>query len=147
MTAIRERPLQASDDLFVSYSLEAFGQVINGTVPQHLEWKARKAATKRSFLTRAEAVFHAKSRNEALGCPCRPQQLVAGYILDFYFPTRALLVDIDTEVHQYSQAQKDWDQIRDERLWKAGFATMRIPEGLILQEPEIVMRAVVEALG
>jgi very-short-patch-repair endonuclease len=75
--------------------------------------------------------------------PCYPQTISFGYILDFYFPTAGLAVEVDGLIH-LTQANKD--RRRDSHLKARGITTMRIRNADFEENPEKVIVKILEKI-
>ena len=81
------------------------------------------------YPTSHEVQFYQRLKNEKI--PFVFQQLVAPYILDFYFPTRMLCVELDGRQH-YAPEKTRYDVRRTEYLNKLGITVIRIPNSEVL---------------
>ena len=80
------------------------------------------------------------------GFKFRRQHPVGPYIADFCFLERRLIVEVDGGVHgQPSQA--GIDARRDVHLKSLGYTVLRVPNGLVLQAPELFVQKVVSWVG
>jgi len=71
------------------------------------------------------------------GCRCKCQSVLYGWIADFWFPSRRLIVEADGGYHT-DAAQQQYDLNRDVALAKRGILTVRFPNEEILRSPAIV---------
>jgi len=77
------------------------------------------------------------------GFKFRRQYAVEQYIVDFCCPGRRLIVELDGSAHaQPSQAKRDAN--RDAKLKRLGYTIMRIPNGMVLEAPELFVRKVLD---
>ncbi len=72
-------------------------------------------------------------RNQMLGLKWRRQQIIEGFIADFYCHELSLVLEIDGEVH-LSKEQMEYDQYRDYVFQSKGVYTIRISNELCTQE-------------
>lgn len=72
-------------------------------------------------------------RNQMLGLKWRRQQIIEGFIADFYCHELSLVLEIDGEVH-LSKEQMEYDQYRDYVFQSKGIYTIRISNELCTQE-------------
>jgi very-short-patch-repair endonuclease len=94
--------------------------------------KAELARRLRRNMTPAEkALWQALRANQLDGLHFRRQQVIAGYIADFYCHAAALIVEVDGPVHA---GQKVADQERSEGLAGLGFEVIRFTNGQVLEE-------------
>ena len=85
-------------------------------------WKRDRARQLRKTQTPAEARLWGAVRNNRLGARFRRQQVVEGFIVDFYCHEAAVIVEIDGPVHG---EQCDADGYRDAVLGGWGFTVLR----------------------
>jgi very-short-patch-repair endonuclease len=90
---------------------------------------ARKLTLARRFRrepTRAEAAAWQLLRNRGLlGLKFRRQQVIEGFVVDFYCASLRLVLELDGGVHQ-DPAQREYDAIRGEVLEGLGMRVLRI---------------------
>lgn len=78
----------------------------------------------RSDMTKAEEILWDHLRyNRLNGLHFRRQQVIDGYIVDFYCHSARLIVEVDGEVHEY---QEEKDAVRDCALQNEGLKVLRI---------------------
>lgn len=93
--------------------------------------KLERAREMRRAPTEAEeALWHALRRNQ-LGAHFRRQQLISGFIVDFYCHSAGLVIEIDGAVHD-SPDQRDADRKRDQALSELGLHIQRFRNEEIL---------------
>lgn len=86
--------------------------------------KADLAKELRRRMTREERILWQRLRtNQLEGFHFRRQQVIDGYIVDFYCHTAALVVEVDGAVHQ---EQWEYDAQRDQVLTARGLRVLRI---------------------
>ena len=95
-------------------------------------------------MTPAERRLWAAIRRNAIdGFHFRRQQVIKGYIVDFYCAAAKLAIELDGGVHQ---EQWKYDQSRDKTITRAGVRVLRIPnEGMI--DVEAAVDYIRQALG
>ena len=71
----------------------------------------------------------------------RRQQIIEGYIVDFYCHAVGLVVEVDGEIHQQ---QKDYDQDRDEQLRGLGLNILRFSNADVEGDLNNVLRMILE---
>ncbi len=77
------------------------------------------------------------------GYKFRRQHPVGHWIADFCCPERGLVVELDGSVHaQPSQGRKD--ESRDRHLERIGYTVLRLPNGMLFEDPEAFVRKVSE---
>jgi len=75
------------------------------------------------------------------GLKFRRQQPIDRYTVDFYCPELRLALELDGGVHsQPSQLKRD--KAKDEYLRALGIRVVRIPNGLVMEDPEGVIRKI-----
>ena len=95
--------------------------------------------------TPAEAALYPHLRRlRRPGMRVRRQFTIRGYIADFAFPSRKLLVEVDGSVHRDQAA---YDRKRDADLRRAGYRTLRFTNEEVLADPARVAAAVAQALA
>jgi very-short-patch-repair endonuclease len=104
--------------------------------------KIAKARELRQAATEAGWVAWRLLRSLRLrGLKFRRQHPVGPWITDFCCPQRGLVVELDGSVHaQPSQARRD--SKRDLALRRAGYTVLRLPNGIVLEDPDAFVRTV-----
>lgn len=74
--------------------------------------------------TLAEKKLWFELRNNKLGVKFKRQHSIGGYILDFYCAEKKLIIELDGEVHDTTEA-KEYDAVRDKLLSDLGYKTLR----------------------
>jgi very-short-patch-repair endonuclease len=75
----------------------------------------------------------------------RRQRPVAGYILDFYCPSRRLAVELDGGQHT-DEIHAEYDRARTERLNKMGVKVLRFSNHDVLRHPQVVAEEILRHL-
>jgi very-short-patch-repair endonuclease len=83
--------------------------------------------------TRSESALWERLKGNRLGVTFLFQELVLGYIADFYCSAARLIVEVDGPVHQTAQ-QLDKDAIKDRALRWHGFVVLRLPTTITTDE-------------
>jgi very-short-patch-repair endonuclease len=101
--------------------------------------KLRQAKELRSNQTEAEQVLWSMLRaNRFHGLHFRRQQIIAGYIVDFYCHARQLVIEVDGKIHDLQQEQ---DKARENALKELGFQIVRFRnEDVLSSLPEIIQQ-------
>lgn len=100
----------------------------------------------RKAMTPAEQKLWMHISGKQLGCKARRQHVLFGYIADFYFPSRHLIVEVDGGYHQTpDQAEKD--ARRDANLARHGFVTIRFTNEEIGRELPAVLSSIKQSLA
>ena len=96
--------------------------------------------------TEAERLAWHLLRDRCLGMKFHRQYSIENYVADFYCFECRLAVELDGNVHsQPSQIRKDHE--KDGFLRRLGIRVLRLPNGMVLQDPDEFVRRVREAAG
>ena len=97
----------------------------------------------RHNMTPAEKILWEKLRHNRLGgFQFRRQQIIDGYIVDFYCHAKALVVEVDGDIHEQ---QVEYDNNRDTHLISRGFFVLRFTNEEISQNLTMVLRKISDA--
>jgi very-short-patch-repair endonuclease len=114
--------------------------VIGQKVSRELHERAREL---RRDMTPAEKNLWEKLRHNRLnGLHFRRQQIINGYIVDFYCHSKALILEVDGEIHD---AQKDYDSERDNNLITRGFSVLRFTNEEVKDDLATALQKIIEA--
>jgi very-short-patch-repair endonuclease len=103
----------------------------------------RRAKEMRLNMTVAEGKLWQRLRAGRLeGFHFRRQQIIDGYIVDFYCHAAGIVVEVDGDVHL---EQQQYDQERDKHLSDIGLSVLRFYNTDINENIEAVLREIVEA--
>jgi very-short-patch-repair endonuclease len=95
--------------------------------------------------TQAERAAWYLLRGRALGAKFRRQCRIENWVLDFYCFEHRLAIELDGGVH--SQPSQMWkDAPKEDYLRTLGISLLRVPNGLVLGDPEEFVRKVREAI-
>lgn len=109
------------------------GQKVNAT-------KVVRSRELRCDMTDAEKKLWQHLRgNQINGYKFRRQQIIDGFIVDFYCHAAALIVEVDGSVHEQ---QQEYDGQRDEVLRTRGLQTLRLTNTEIAHDLEAVLRRI-----
>jgi len=111
---------------------------------QHIspELKAR-AKTLRREMTPAECkLWHRLRANRLEGFHFRRQQIIDGYIVDFYCHAVSLVVEVDGSIHLEQEA---YDQERDAHLRARGLTVLRFFNSDVEREMDTVLEVILQA--
>jgi very-short-patch-repair endonuclease len=112
------------------------GQSINPT-------KLERAKHLRKNMTPAEKLLWQHLRANRLdGLHFRRQQVISGFIVDFYCHPARLIVEVDGEIHQQ---QQEYDRERDCFLISQGIQILRVTNEQVIQNLQDVLERIVEA--
>ncbi|WP_318781264.1 endonuclease domain-containing protein, partial [Amazonocrinis nigriterrae] len=124
------------------------GRGLGGGVPSHVWqtppqlWEKLKplARQMRCEPTPAEKLLWEKLRHkQVLGFKFRRQQTIDRFIVDFYCHEARLVVEVDGEIHNYTQAE---DAIRQEFLQSLGLEVVRFRNEDVLERMEGVLEVI-----
>jgi type I restriction enzyme R subunit len=105
--------------------------------PRELRKQRTPAETAAWWLLRNRQVLGLKFRRQ---CP------LGRFVVDFYCSEARLVIEFDGSVHsQPSQMRKD--RAKDGFLRLLGLRVLRLPNGLVLEDPEAFCNKVSEAVG
>jgi very-short-patch-repair endonuclease len=102
--------------------------------------KLQRAKELRREMTTAEKLLWQEVRANKLGVRFRRQQVIAGFIVDFYCHKAALVVEVDGDIHDL---QKEEDARREKVLSKLGLRVIRFGNDEIVMQ----LSAVVEKIS
>jgi very-short-patch-repair endonuclease len=103
--------------------------------------KVRLAKQLRRNMTPAERLlWQALRRNSVGGLHFRRQQVIAGFVVDFYCHSLGLVVELDGSVHEQ---QKENDTARDAILTGLGLRVLRISNDEVTGDLDGVLRKIV----
>jgi very-short-patch-repair endonuclease len=106
------------------------------------ELQARAKELRRS-LTSAERILWEQLRHNRLqGLQFRRQQIIDSYIVDFYCHSKALVVEVDGDIHDL---QQDYDAERDNHLVARGFRVLRVSNRDVKENLTIVLKKIADA--
>ena len=74
------------------------------------------------------------------------QVIIENYIVDFYIPSRKIVIELDGIQHEISE-HKERDYLRDETLAKHGITVLRYPNHSVKFYFHIVAEEILEKLG
>jgi very-short-patch-repair endonuclease len=91
--------------------------------------KRALAKTLRQRMTPAEnLLWQALRRSQLDGFHFRRQQIIDGFVVDFYCHAIGLVIELDGEIHQQ---QKAYDAERDRLLQQRGLTVLRMPNSAV----------------
>jgi very-short-patch-repair endonuclease len=95
-------------------------------------WLTLAARDLRQRSTPAEKKLWSVLRRKSLkGLKFYRQHPMHGFILDFYCPSKNLVIELDGEIHDDPE-QKEYDQMRDEYLQSKDFIILRFKNDEVL---------------
>jgi very-short-patch-repair endonuclease len=106
--------------------------------------KLQRAKELRHDMTPAEKILWNELRANKLGVHFRRQQVIAGFIVDFYCHKAALVIEVDGDIHGL---QQDEDASREKALREMGLRIVRFKNDEILHNLFVVVRKIREQLN
>ena len=104
--------------------------------------KVEQSRFLRAEQTAAEKEFREMVRNKKLhGLKFRRQQIIDGFIVDFYCDSIRLCVEIDGSVHE-TEEQRIYDKLRDEVIALRGLKILRISNDDVLYNKDKVVELI-----
>lgn len=89
------------------------------------EYKKKQARALRKNMTEAESILWEQVRNKKLyGLKFRRQQVIEGFIVDFFCHELKLVIEIDGEIHE-SSSQREIDEYRRKVFTLRGLKEIR----------------------
>ena len=113
---------------------------IKNIIPgQHVtKEKLQRSHELRRDMTSAEKLLWQELRANKLGVHFRRQQIIAGFIVDFYCHKAALVIEVDGDIHDLQQEE---DARREKVLKEMGLTIVRFRnEDVIKDLPKTVRR-------
>jgi len=98
--------------------------------------KLQRAKELRREMTPAEKILWQELRGNKLGVHFRRQQVIAGFIVDFYCHKVALVVEVDGDIHDLQQEE---DARREKVLREMGLRIVRFRNEEVLRDLSIVV--------
>src|SRR5687768_675362 len=108
--------------------------------------KLQRARELRHEMTPAETVLWQELRANKLGVHFRRQQIIAGFIVDFYCHKAGLVIELDGDIHE-EEMQKESDVMRDRALNELGLKTVRFRNEEILRGLSQVVQRIRELIS
>ena len=93
--------------------------------------------------TPAEDALWQKLRRKSLGVNFRRQHTIDRFIVDFFCPAAQLIVEVDGEIHDYTQEE---DAVRQEFLESQGFRVIRFRNEAVLRQIDSVIQQINEVI-
>ena len=88
--------------------------------------------------TQAEAVLWTQIRSKQLGVRFLRQYIISDFIVDFFCPSKQLIVEIDGKYHTDGQ-QQEYDILRQQKLECMGYKVLRfINEDVLCNIDQII---------
>ncbi len=115
-------------------------QIVVGQSVQ--EVKVVRARQMRREMTPTEAMLWTRLRRNGLGVNFRRQQVIDGFIADFYCHSAALVVEVDGPVHE-----AEYDAERDRVFAGRGIRVLRVTNKDVLERIGVVLWRIRGGLG
>ena len=106
--------------------------------------KLQRAKELRREMTPAEKVLWEELRTNKLGVHFRRQQIIAGFIVDFYCHKATLVVEVDGDIHDL---QHEEDAQREKALRELGLKIIRFRNDEVLNNLRTVVEKIREQLS
>jgi very-short-patch-repair endonuclease len=103
--------------------------------------KLQRARELRRDMTPAEKILWQELRANRLGIHFRRQQVIAGFIVDFYCHKAALVVEVDGDIHDLQQED---DTKREKALQDMGLRVVRFRNDEVLKDISVVVGRIKE---
>ena len=128
-----------------SFVIELFMPVKNIIPGQKVtNEKLQRAKELRREMTPAEKILWEELRANKLGVHFRRQQVIAGFIVDFYCHKSALVVEVDGDVHDLQQEE---DARREKALSALGLRIVRFGNDEVVRELSAVVGKIKELIS
>jgi very-short-patch-repair endonuclease len=113
---------------------------------QKVSFEMHERAKKlRREMTPAEAILWKELRTNKLnGLHFRRQQIIHGYIADFYCHQHELIVELDGGIHE---TQKEYDAERETYLIALGFRIIRLKNEEVCKNLKNVLQKILDECG
>ncbi len=105
--------------------------------------KLQRAKELRREMTPAEKILWQEVRAKKLGVRFRRQQVIDGFIVDFYCHKSALVVEVDGDIHDL---QKEEDKRREKVLTEMGLRIVRFRNDEAVRDLSAVVGKIKELL-
>ncbi len=105
--------------------------------------KLQRARELRREMTPAEKVLWEELRANKLGVHFRRQQIIQGFIVDFYCHKSALVVEVDGDIHDL---QKEEDARREKVLSELGLRIVRFGNDEVVKNVSAMVGKIKELL-
>ena len=118
---------------------------VKNIIPGQRVTKEKLQRTKelRRDMTPAEKILWNELRANKLGVHFRRQQVIAGFIVDFYCHKAALVIEVDGDIHNL---QKEDDVRREKALSGLGLKVVRFNNDEVLRDLSVVIGKIKELI-
>ena len=94
-------------------------------------------------MTPAEKVLWNELRANKLGIHFRRQQVIAGFVVDFYCHKAELVIEVDGDIHD---SQQDEDAKREKALYEIGLKIVRFKNDEVIRNLSEVLEKIRELI-
>lgn len=108
--------------------------------------KLERARELRRQMTPAERILWQELRGDKLGVHFRRQQIIAGFIADFYCHRAGLAIELDGDIHQ-GEEQRKFDAQRETAFRDLGLRLIRFKNTQIEGDLSAVLGQIRELIG
>ncbi len=105
--------------------------------------KLQRARELRRDMTPAEKLLWQELRANKLGVHFRRQQIIAGFIIDFYCHKAALVIEVDGDIHDLQQEE---DSRREKVLSELGLRIVRFKNDEVVKNLSAVVEKIKELI-
>ena len=105
--------------------------------------KLQRAKELRREMTPAEKILWEELRANKLGVHFRRQQVIQGFIVDFYCHKAGLVIEVDGDIHDL---QKEEDERREKVLSESGLQIIRFKNDEVIRSLLVVVGKIKEAI-
>lgn len=114
---------------------------------QHVtEYKLERARELRRDMTPAEKILWEELRRDKLGAHFRRQQVIEGFIVDFYCHSANLVIEVDGGIHNEPD-QKEYDIERENVLKEMGLKIIHFWNEEVFKNLPAVLNRIQELLN
>ena len=106
--------------------------------------KQQRARELRREMTPAEKILWEELRANKLGVHFRRQQVIAGFIVDFYCHKSALVIEVDGDIHDLQQEE---DERREKVLSALGLRIVRFRNDDVVRNLMLVVTKIREIIS
>ncbi len=107
--------------------------------------KIARSRELRQEMTHAEGLLWERLRSRRLqDLKFRRQQIIAGFIVDFYCDSAGLVIEVDGPIHA---TQEEQDARRDRVLYDHGLQVLRVTNDAVENNIEMVLYRIVECIS
>lgn len=105
--------------------------------------KLHRAKELRREMTPAEKLLWNELRANKLGVHFRRQQIIQGFIVDFYCHKKALVIEVDGDIHDLQQEE---DAKREQVLTEMGLQIIRFHNDEVIKNLSAVIKTIKQPL-